>query len=182
MNKSVTLYPSSASDVGGGDASWSNPNNIFTENGSYATSDLGKNESTNRIRGYNHGFIIPSNATILGIKLDLKIKAEKAGDGTLEISDEEIYLTDTSGNTKTSNYANAQMISDSNTWVTYGGATDMWGTTWTPANINNSNFGSRTKFENHATGLGNLMMYFDAEKITVYYTVPDAMLLILGAF
>jgi hypothetical protein len=60
-----------------------------------------------------------------------------------------------------------------NAWVdadavqTYGGAANLWGTTLTPADINNSNFGLSFQAD-AANSIGSV----DQIKITVYYSIP----------
>jgi hypothetical protein len=50
----------------------------------------------------------------------------------------------------------------------YGGATDLWDTTWTPVDLNNDGFGFQ--FAVRYTDLsGNARAYVDAISITFYY-------------
>jgi len=53
------------------------------------------------------------------------------------------------------------------TTVTYGGASDLWGTSWTAADINNSGFG--VGYIAHADSDG-IRTYIEFMRITVYYT------------
>jgi Tfp pilus assembly protein PilX len=52
--------------------------------------------------------------------------------------------------------------------VTYGTAADLWGTTWTPADVNASNFGLRFAAKNIVTGSSTASL--DYVSITVSYT------------
>jgi hypothetical protein len=93
--------------------------------GNFATYVIPKNgTSANLLPTYN--FSIPSDHTILGIQLDLTRK--EAGSG--ECRDCTISLG------RGSNKAVANTWPTSATNYTYGGSTDLWGTTWTPAQIN----------------------------------------------
>ncbi len=58
----------------------------------------------------------------------------------------------------------------SNSTVTYGSTADLWGTTWTPANVNASNFGLRFAAKNVAAASATASL--DYVSITVTYK-PD---------
>ena len=62
------------------------------------------------------------------------------------------------------------------TAVTYGvGTTDLWGTTWTPSDINNANFGLVLSVLN-ATAIGSsYTASVDFIQITITYTVPGSL-------
>ena len=53
-------------------------------------------------------------------------------------------------------------------WGSYGNSTDLWGTTWTLAEINASTFGALLKAGDALLSTPST----DAMRITVYYTVP----------
>lgn len=55
------------------------------------------------------------------------------------------------------------------TYATYGGVAELWGTTWTPADINSANFGVVFSAIQQSTG-GTLRV--DHIRITVYATAP----------
>lgn len=57
------------------------------------------------------------------------------------------------------------------TWFTYGGETNLWGTTWTAAEINASGFGASVSAYN-VTGGGSAEI--DAIRITVYWHIGPA--------
>jgi hypothetical protein len=54
---------------------------------------------------------------------------------------------------------------------TYGGSSDLWGTTWTAEEINASNFGLRLKADNDHTS-SSRTAYVDEIQIRIYYTPP----------
>ncbi len=86
---------------------------------------------------------IPTSATIEGIKIYIDRYNSFTGDGTVTIKDDGIYLTknatDTVGNNKSTSATWAS--TDTDTYVTFGGVSDLWGTTWTASEINSDNFG-----------------------------------------
>ena len=56
-------------------------------------------------------------------------------------------------------------------YASYGGATDRWGTTWTPADVNATGFGVGLTPMYLLTG-GNGRAYVDFIRATVYYSLP----------
>ncbi len=89
---------------------------------------------------------VPTSATIEGIKIYIDRYNSFAGDvefGNVIIKDTGIYLTkngtDTVGNNKSTSATWAS--TDTDTYVTFGGVSDLWGTTWTASEVNSDNFG-----------------------------------------
>lgn len=56
-------------------------------------------------------------------------------------------------------------------WVAYGDESNLWGTTWTPAEVNASTFGCLLTATEGSGGTEEVTL--DAIRITVYYTLPD---------
>ena len=88
-----------------------------------------------------------------------------------QISDNSIRLA--KGGTISGNDKSTGAIwpaSDTNTYVSYGNATDLWGLNWTPADVNGSGFGAVISA---IKGNGNSLRtaYVDHIRITVYYTL-----------
>lgn len=59
----------------------------------------------------------------------------------------------------------------SDTTVSYGGTSDLWGTTWTPAQINASDFGVSLRVQNTHTS-NNRTPHVDAILVSVTYLLP----------
>lgn len=100
--------------------------------------------------------------TIEGIEVKITRKSNIAG----SIIDSSIRLLK---NTRVANdKATATAWDITNGSVTYGGSTDLWGTNWTPAEVNNSNFGvsiSANRIANTA------IPSIDHVEIAVYYSI-----------
>jgi hypothetical protein len=134
--------PGTGANVTGiGNVSWTNPGNIA----SASTTDNARvtlnNNSSNYLQGRSYGFAIPTNATIQGIEVAIG-KLRESGQGN-EMYDNQVRLLK-NGSVTGSNYANtANWTRDQGTpdVVNYGGQTDLWGVSWTPAEINAGNFG-----------------------------------------
>lgn len=68
-----------------------------------------------------------------------------------------------------SNKASSTGWSTSKTTVGYGSSSDLWGTTWTPADLNASNFGVRFAGKNVVTGIADVTASLDYISVTVTY-------------
>jgi len=116
---------------------------------------------------HGFGFSIPTNAIITGIQLDI-MKAVLQSVNTFQDS---IVMLTKGGTGVGSNYLNVSQWPQSNTYVTYGSPTDLWGTTWLPSDINDPLFGFLFQVTN-----GNIDFHcqIDHAQITVYYTIGSA--------
>jgi len=162
--------PGTAASTGGGDA-WSNPNNAKVEDGSAATLTLYvPNHTTQSLTLTNFGASgIPSNATMKGIKVEIKRRKQS---GTSAVYADSISLVGVTGVKKADTYGSPWP--GSLTFKTYGGPTDLWGiANPTPAMFSASGFG----FAVHtlctlSPGSGGIAAV-DFGRVTFYYTVPD---------
>lgn len=161
-------YPSSGTNqiVGGGTTPWTNPGNITLDDGSNATASTGPttDSDTDYLRGTTYGFSIPTGATINGILVepDSSINSGTATwQARLVKADTavgSIKLGATNGITTTPGYTSIP---------TSGASTDLWGTTWTPAEINATGFGVQI-----TTSADTKVISVDTIRITIYYTTP----------
>lgn len=157
-------YPTTTTTVNGSGISgaWANPANIFADDGSNATAAfLGPPTYTFELNGATFGFNIPSNAIIDGIKLEMEVPSSTRwfeAAGTVKLKKAGVLAG--------TNQAGLGSAS-SGVW-TYGGATSLWGTTWTPAQINAANFGFG--FDATASSSPNdFAIAIDYVRITVYW-------------
>lgn len=151
----------------------SNASNASNSNNSYATASATLvllTGSTNYLVAKDFGFLIPSTATICGIKAEV----EKSATGINILA----YVEDNSvrlikgGAIVGSNYASGANWPSSDVTGTYGNASDLWGTTWTPEEITDANFG--IAFSAKISGIVSLLptARIDHIKITVSYSNP----------
>jgi hypothetical protein len=162
---------SSAATSGGSGRSWSNTSNIFSSNNSDATVSLtssGSNRRSEYLEATGFGFSIPVGSTIDGIE----VSVEKSASSSSSIRDRDVYLTKDGSNNVGDDYAESVDWSTSDATTIYGGAADLWGTTWTAAEINSSNFGLLFKCRNRAGGSRTASI--DHISITVYYTTASS--------
>lgn len=158
--------------IAGSTSTWTNPGNVQTSDNTYAsnTTSLSSNgDYTDYIQVTNFGFSIPLTASIDGIVVEV----ERWNTGTKNVKDSKVKIVEGSviGGTDKSAGGNWAM-SDPNTYVTYGNATDLWGNTWTPADINGSGFGIAISAARSGGGGASADPRIDNIRITVYYTDP----------
>lgn len=160
-----------------GKTSWFNAYNIFTGTSLYTISTaliLGDSTQTLMSRGY--GFAIPATAVICGIKVDIK----KSRDGLKDNVRDGFVKLVKNGTIVGANRSKTIKWPKNDSIVSYGGATDLWGTTWTPANINAANFGvalsASLKTDLTASEFLSLPIFPIAKinriTVTVYYSSP----------
>ena len=161
MADSGALSPATtADDTTIGSIAWTNPNNSQSSNDSYAVADFGYSNASYYLKATNFGFAIPTGATINGIVVEV----ERKKTGLIIDNSIKIVKGGVIGGTE-QNASAAWPAGD--TYATFGSSTNLWGLTWTPADINASNFGMVISC---ASLLANSIAYIDHIRITVYYT------------
>ncbi len=115
---------------------WTNSTNVFTSNSVYATNAISANSTGAALSATGFGFSVPSSAIIHGISVSVIRKASAAN----TLQDQSVQLLK-AGTAVGSNKAIAGNWSTSNVTQSYGTTSDLWGTTWTAADVNNANFG-----------------------------------------
>lgn len=118
---------------------WTNPNNI-TSAVSYATvtlhlAGIGVVASA-AIEATNFGFSIPATTQITGIQL--QFDEVLSSSSAFDFSFSSVLLK---GGGQVGTPKNVLVSNTSVQTVTMGGPSDLWGTTWTPNDINQTNFG-----------------------------------------
>lgn len=150
---------------------WTSPGNITANDGVNAQVALGGSTSSNELQGTNFGFAIPAGSTINGITVEIKKQAVSGSGNPTDVD-----VTILKGGVATG--TNLGHTGAGNGWLTaggidtYGGSSTLWGATWTPADINASNFGvqiSCTEWVGLPATAG-----VDFIRITITYTPPAA--------
>ncbi len=152
-----------AAQVNSTGVSWTNIGNAFVVDGAYATTTGSGSIVSNYLDLTGASFAVPQHATITGI---------------------EVFVTRHYSGSETSIGATIQLMnvgsavctaeSDNTAWLTSddtintGGSSDLWGCTWTPADVNNSSFG--VQYWVNGTGWSSTTAYIDAITVTVFYT------------
>lgn len=115
---------------------------------------------THYLKATNFGFSIPTGAAISGIVVEIERKESAAN----VARDNRVRIVK-GGTIGTTDKASASEWPTTDTYATYGSDVDLWGETWTVADINSSNFGVAIS----AMGLGGGTASIDHIRITVYY-------------
>lgn len=155
-----------------GALAWSNPANAQVQDNVYSSAGqlLGVLSSvqTNYLQTSNFNFSVPSTASICGIQVDVWRNAAGLIIGS-SVVDKNVYIVK-NGTVSGTNHASASAWTGANSMVTYGGNSDLWGLTWTPTDINQSNFGV-VMSTNLNAGLAGVFLTanIDYVRVTVYY-------------
>lgn len=148
----------------GAGTSWVNPGFVVSSNGQKATYSVAANSQSQNLDATGFGFSIPATATIVGIYAEI----ERMASNTTSLDDEDVFLLKAGASTGITDHASTSDYGTSDAVQGYGSQSDLWGTTWTPAQINASNFGLRLKVDNDNT-TSSRTASVDHMRITVYY-------------
>ena len=119
-----------------GEAAWTNPTNVYVHSDTYAHADpTGGQYMRHTWSGF--GFAIPAGAIIKGIEVDVR-DSKSSADYTGSI-----YINLTKNANDKVGTERTKILSTTVSTTTYGDDSDLWGTSWTPAEINAANFGVR---------------------------------------
>lgn len=157
----VKYHATAADNAGIGTAAWT----LF---GTEAAMTAFGNTISHYFFATNFGLNIPVTATINGIKLEI----ERSFTPPLNngIRDYAIRLLKAGAVYGSNPVAGWTMWDRDRTFYTYGSETDLWGGTWTPAEVNATNFGAAISAQvvgNNATATTGFLYRV---RITVYYT------------
>ena len=147
---------------------WTNPQNIADENGLNAVSVIPqKNKRSYFLQATQFGFIsglaageIPPTASISGILVQIKKK------GTNVLIDQSVLIMK-AGVTAGITRASGSQWPAALTFINHGGSSDLWGTTWTVAQITAAGFGVQVQAKSRKSGSSTAEI--DNIKITVYF-------------
>lgn len=158
---------SAANNTGVGTLAWPSPGNITTDDGN--TSQIVKTttgtETTNWLVASNFGFAVPTGATVDGVIVEWDKVVAIFGSGDCVDSSVRLWDSGVIG----SNKALGGTWPISPTFVSYGGAADLWGASLTPAIVNGSGFGAALSASLSRTS-SFVIAGVDYVRITVYYT------------
>lgn len=144
---------------------WTTPTQVYTSNDSYADAHMPEEGMSHWLRTTTYGFSIPTGAVIDGIK----VRFEKRAQTVSTVKDWDVKIVKAGSEQGTDKGSSAYWLT-SDTYVVYGGTTDLWGLTWTPAQINASNFGVSISARNY--DIQPRYALVDHVQIKVYYTPP----------
>ncbi len=169
---SPTKIAGTAANVAGvGTADWTNPGNITAKDGSYATFDTAGPTDSHYLQATNFGLSVPTNATIVGIEAQYW-RHQDGPTASIIVVDNVVKIVKGGSITGTNLAGQANWSGNLvNGTGTYGGTTELWGTTWAPADVNASTFGVALAV---TTGGTSGIASVDSVSMTVYYTLSSS--------
>lgn len=119
-----------------GTISLANATNAIVSDNIYVTWVLLLAQLGHYLKATNFSFTVPPDATIQGIVVEV----EKSTTVGTSITDQSVKIIK-GGVISGTEQASAAQWPTSDAYTTYGSSTDLWGLSWTPADINGSTFG-----------------------------------------
>lgn len=113
---------------------WINPNNV-TSTVSYATAtgSFIPGSDSPYLQANTFGFAVPSGFSIAGLQVTCE--------ALVNVDSGVLFATMLNNGNRIGN-VEGQLLSTANTTLTYGGSSDLWGTTWSSINANATTFGA----------------------------------------
>ena len=133
----------------GSSPAWSNPTYALTSNSQRATVSLsasGSGAQSGNLDVRNFGFALPAEAVIVGIEVEVDRQANGSN-----VDDEDVRImrgTSSSAPVGTDYASDTNWQASSDSTGVYGGGANLWGTTWTVADVNSQYFGVRLRADN----------------------------------
>ena len=120
---------------------WNNPGNITSAGSPYTDVSLDRvrnnvTQVSTYLQGSGYGFEIPAGATIQGITVVINRMSDHSA-----TRDDRISLVKGSSVQTANKFSASDWPVNTFSTATYGGPGDLWGTTWSASDINNSGFG-----------------------------------------
>lgn len=166
------IYPgtlASDSTGSGGFTAWTSPSNAGASDNTRANAFMsGATKPSHYLKATNFDFsAIPAGATIDGIEVLIE-KADIGGLANNQDSQVKIIKGGTVGSTNKAD--TSTNWSGTDTTITYGSSTDLWGETWTDTDIKASTFGTAFMATTNSGGKVGSNAAVDGIQIKVYYT------------
>jgi hypothetical protein len=158
-------YPSTCvANSSVGSKTWNTPSYAQSSDNSRALSDgLTTGSASYYLWCTVFGFSVTAGATINGVVAEIEHVADYSG----RVKDYIVALV-VGGSVTGSNYASGTTWSTSEGFVSYGGSSNLWGTSLTASQVNASNFGMVLSAIGAVSAGGTAMV--DSVRITIYYT------------
>jgi len=173
----AATFPGNATAVNapGGSLNWSNPTYILADDISYTTAAKFNTGTvyTHFVVGYNFGFAIPADATILGIHAEIMRRCSN-NTSTRNAKDEKVGLFYNGGAVGSNGAYTGTRWPTSLTQSFYGSPSSMWSYAWTPAIINHGTFGIGLAAEVKSSFLATTTAYVDYIKLDITYEEAPA--------
>lgn len=162
-------YPwSGINQTGVGTEAWGTPANIYGDDAAYAAVTLNQDAISNYLQGTDFRFNIPLEASITGIQVTI----ERYSPGNNPRVRDQVVSLVKGGTITAVNKAITANWPQTPNGTTYGSATDLWGESWTPADINSASFGVAIAARN--PNKETRTAYVDYIRIAITYKLNSA--------
>ena len=159
------LSPSAASDNSLlGTIAWANASNVYASDDSKATAVLTVTDLISHcLVATGFGFTLPTNAVVSGILVAVE-RVSAVGD----VTDAAVRIVK-GGSIGSTDRSSVALWPGSDDYASYGSSTDLWGESWTSAQVNAADFGVAVSGKTAALGG---VISIDHIRITVTFTIP----------
>ncbi len=139
--------------------------NVQSSNNVYAS------DNDNDQQGYSgFGFTVPANAVITGI--DVSAEAKSSDNSGCQLA---VAISQNGTNFNTPAGQDTQALTNNDATLVFGSANDLWGRTWTPAEVNSANFTVRVEgIDPGSSCSGGSTTSLDQLRANITYTVPGS--------
>lgn len=122
-----------------GSVAWSSTGNITSSDDLSAVTSASSIQTSNYLQATNFGFssVLPAGSTIDGILVEVERRRDIGGfvyDNSIRLRKSTGYVGSNKANTSTD-------WPTTDTYASYGGSSDLWGTTWTYDEVTHTDFG-----------------------------------------
>ena len=166
----VTRTPTSTanctSSSAGGTRIWSNPSRAIADDNSNATASV-DGTTTRYLQCLNYGFNLPSGAIINGITVRVSRRSNRTSNGGSRDAMMRLVRDGVIGST---DRATSTLYTTTEVAEAHGGAADLWGQTWTAADVNASNFGAAFAATKPQSAGSSHTISVDVISISIDYT------------
>ncbi len=138
VQETAWLNFSTFASVATGDHVWSTPSNAQTSNNSYATSTLSSADTSEYLHCTNCNPGIPSTSIISGIAMQFERSEGNTDPGVIFTN--QITLIKGGSRVGSKNDSSVDWLLN-DAYFSFGGSSDLWGQSFTPADVNATNFG-----------------------------------------
>ncbi len=154
--------------VVGSKGAWTTLANATVSDNAYALSTTMSTagDYTDRLVTTNFGFAVPAGNTVIGITATV----EKSFTGGNNVTDREVMLVKGGVTQTVTNKASATNWPTTDAVSNYGGSVDLWGNTWTLADVNGAGFGVAVAAQRVSAPGAPQTARIDHITITVSYT------------
>lgn len=157
-------------DASAGSDTWANPSNAGTSDNSdaVATTFNGSPSTivfeTRYLKATNFGF------SVSGVVDGIEVRHETQGTAFATENENGVFLVNELGTIGSTNRATGENLSFFESIYERGGASDLWGDTWSPSDINDTDFGFVVNFDGSIPSGNSGTVSVDALEMRITYT------------